>query len=214
VSAPAVAPVEPEQIRDVAAAIARGFDDNEIWVWLIPDDRKRIGLLTRRYTAMIKHVCIPRGGAWATADLQGAALWTPPGRLTWTLREQLHEELALLPGLGFRGAMRGRRLYGLFHDNHPTEPHYYLDTLSIDPEHQRRGYGSALLAPLLERADAERMPVYLETQRYDNVPFYGRFGFDVIGEMSLPDAPSLWKMWREPATRPPPRASTGGSGSG
>jgi GNAT superfamily N-acetyltransferase len=213
VTAPAVAPVTAEQIDDVAAAIARGFDDNELWVWLIPDDRRRIGLLTRRYIAMIEHVCIPRGGAWATADLQGAALWTPPGRLKWTLREQLHEALALLPGLGFRGARRGRRIQALYHANHPTEPHYYLDTLSIDPSHQRRGYGSALLAPLLERADAERMPIYLETQRRDNVPFYVRFGFEEIGEMSLPDSPTLWKMWR-PATPRRPRASSAGSGSG
>jgi GNAT superfamily N-acetyltransferase len=212
VSEPTVAPVKPEQIRDVAAAIARGFDDNEIWVWLIPDDRKRLGLLTRRYAAMIKHVCIPRGGAWATADLQGAALWTPPDRLKWTLREQLHEELSLLPGLGLRGAMRGRRLYALFRANHPSAPHYYLDTLSIDPDHQRRGYGSALLAPLLERADAEGMPIYLETQRRDNVPFYARFGFEETGEMSLPDSPPLWKMWR-PASPRPPRASSAGSGS-
>jgi GNAT superfamily N-acetyltransferase len=94
--------------------------------------------------------------------------------------------------------MRGRRLYALFRANHPSAPHYYLDTLSIDPDHQRRGYGSALLAPLLERADAERMPVYLETQRRDNVPFYARFGFEETGEMSLPDSPPLWKMWREP----------------
>jgi GNAT superfamily N-acetyltransferase len=209
---PAVAPVSHDQIEAVAGAIARGFDDNELWVWLIPDGRKRLGLLTRRCTATIKHVFIPRGGAWATADLQGAALWTPPDRLKWTLREQLHEALALLPGLGFRGARRGRRIQALYYANHPTAPHYYLDTLSIDPAHQRRGYGSALLAPLLERADAERMPIYLETQRRDNIPFYARFGFEEIGEMSLPGSPTLWKMWR-PATRPPPRASSAGSGS-
>jgi GNAT superfamily N-acetyltransferase len=209
---PAVAPVSHDQIEAVAGAIARGFDDNELWVWLIPDGRKRLGLLTRRCTATIKHVFIPRGGAWATADLQGAALWTPPDRLKWTLREQLHEALALLPGLGFRGARRGRRIQALYYANHPTEPHYYLDTLSIDPAHQRRGYGSALLAPLLERADAQRMPIYLETQRRDNTPFYRRFGFEEIGEMSLPDSPTLWKMWR-PATPPPPRASSAGSGS-
>jgi GNAT superfamily N-acetyltransferase len=213
VPVPAVAPVQPEQIRDVAAAIARGFDDNEIWVWLIPDDRRRVKLLTRRYAAMIKHVCIPRGGAWATADLQGGALWTPPDRLEWTLGEQLHEALALLPGLGVRGAVRGQRLYALFRAHHPRAAHYYLDTLSIDPDHRRRGYGSALLAPLLERADADRVPVYLETQRADNLPYYARFGFAEIGEMSLPDSPTMWKMWREPSPTPP-RASSAESGSG
>jgi GNAT superfamily N-acetyltransferase len=211
-----VAPVTEEQIREVAAAIARGFDDSEIWVWLIPNDRKRVGLLTKRYTAMIKHISIPRGGAWATADLQGAALWSPPDRLKWTPREQFHEALALLPGLGIRGATRGQRLYQLFRDNHPHQPHYYLDTLSIDPDHQRRGYGSVLMAPLLDRADSESMPVYLETQRYDNVPFYRRFGFEETGEMSLPDSPTMWKMWREaspPSSARPPRASSAGNGS-
>ena len=162
---------------------------------------------------MIEHVCIPRGGAWATADLQGGALWTPPGRLEWTLGEQLREAAALLPGLGLGGARRARRLYRLFRANHPREPHYYLDTLSIDPAHQRRGYGSALMAPLLERADAERMPVYLETQRRDNIPFYRRFGFEESGEMSLDDSPPLWKMWR-PASPRRPRASSAESGSG
>jgi GNAT superfamily N-acetyltransferase len=194
---PAVAPVSADQIDDVAAAIARGFDDNEMWVWLLPDDRRRVGLLTKRFRAMIRHVCIPRGGAWATADLQGGALWIPPGRLEWSLGEQLHEAVALMPGLGLRGARRGRRLQTLFASHHPREPHYYLDTLSIDPAHQRRGYGSALIAPLLQRADAERMPAYLETQRRDNIPFYRHFGFEETGEMSLPDAPPLWKMWRE-----------------
>jgi GNAT superfamily N-acetyltransferase len=194
---PAVAPVSEHQIDDVAAAIARGFDDNEVWVWLLPDDRRRVGLLTKRFRAMIKHVSIPRGGAWATADLQGGALWLPPRRLEWSLGEQLHEAMALMPGLGLRGARRGRRLQRLFAAHHPREPHYYLDTLSIDPAHQRRGYGSALIAPLLEHADAERMPAYLETQRRDNIPFYRRFGFEETGEMSLPDSPPLWKMWRE-----------------
>jgi GNAT superfamily N-acetyltransferase len=210
---PAVAPVSHDQIEAVAGAIARGFDDNELWVWLIPDDSKRLGLLTKRYAAMIEHVCIPRSGAWATDDLQGAALWTPPDRLKWTFSEQLHEAVALLPGLGLAGAQRARRLTRLFAANHPRERHFYLDTLSIDPDHQRRGYGSALLAPLLERADAGRTPVHLETQRRDNIPFYQRFGFEETGEMSPDDSLTLWRMWRRASPRPP-RASSAGSGSG
>ena len=58
--------------------------------------------------------------------------------------------------------------------------------------------GTALIAPGLERADAEGAPVYLETQRESNIPYYRRFGFELTDQISLPDSPPLWLMWREP----------------
>jgi GNAT superfamily N-acetyltransferase len=84
----------------------------------------------------------------------------------------------------------------LMHDHHPHEPHWYLNTLSIHPDRQRQGYGSALIAPGLERADADGLPCYLETQRQSNIPFYARFGFELQEEISLLDSPPLWTMWR------------------
>lgn len=42
-----------------------------------------------------------------------------------------------------------------------------------------------------------RVGCYLETQRRSNIPFYRRFGFEEIGELSLPRSPSVWQMWRE-----------------
>ena len=31
------------------------------------------------------------------------------------------------------------------------------------------------------------------------MPFYLRFGFDVTGEITLPDGgPTMWQMWRAP----------------
>ena len=196
---PEAAPVTTEQIPAVAGALARGFQDNEAWEWIIPDPKRRARLLETRFAVMIEHVYIPRGGAWSTPDAAGGALWTPPGRVELSLVEQLREAASLFPGLGIGGLRRGSQMSAAMKAQHPTEPHYYLDTLSIDPPHQRRGYGSALIAPMLERADAEGMPAYLETQRRDNIPFYRRFGFEETGEIRLSGGPSLWAMWREPA---------------
>jgi transposase len=36
---------------------------------------------------------------------------------------------------------------------HPREPHWYLPMIGVDPPHQGRGYGGALLSYALERCD-------------------------------------------------------------
>ena len=40
---------------------------------------------------------------------------------------------------------------------------------------------------------------YLESTKQETVPYYMRFGFEVTGEIKLPDGgPSMWPMWRAP----------------
>lgn len=80
---------------------------------------------------------------------------------------------------------------------HPTEPHYYLEVLGTDPARQGRGHGAAIMGHVLERADAEGVGAYLESSKDLNVPFYRRFGFEVVNEIRIPDGPTIWPMWRE-----------------
>ena len=55
------------------------------------------------------------------------------------------------------------------------------------------------MASRLLLCDAEYAPAYLESIHPDNVPYYERFGFQVTGEIKLPDGgPSLWPKWRQP----------------
>ena len=193
--------VRRDHVAAVADAVARGFHDNEIWSWVIPDDRRRAKLLRRAYRARLRHLYLLRGEAWTTPDAVGAALWIPPGEPKRRPRDQIAEALALLPGIGLGGARRGARIEELMAAHHPHEPHWYLEVLSINPANQRQGHGSALLAPVLARCDDEELPAYLETNRKSNVPYYLRFGFELGDEVSLDDSPPLWLMWREPGVR-------------
>jgi ribosomal protein S18 acetylase RimI-like enzyme len=78
--------------------------------------------------------------------------------------------------------------------------HYYLWGLAVDPAHKREGIGTALLEPLLAKADAEKMPVYLETHDEKNVAYYQRKGFSLAKTARLPKTDiSVWGMVREPA---------------
>jgi GNAT superfamily N-acetyltransferase len=183
-------------MEEVANAISRGFQDNEIWVWIVQSDRRLARMLPRNYRAVMKGYYMPMGTAWTTPGRVGGALWVPPGRLERSSTQKVREVIALLPWLGPGGMRRGSAFEELQRRHHPAEPHWYLETLSISPEHQRAGYGSALMAPGLERADADGVPCYLETQREANIPFYRRFGFEVTDKVTTLDSPPLWLMWR------------------
>lgn len=183
----------------MAEAVARGFHDNEIWAWVVPDERRRVRLMARVYRRRLRHLYMVRGEAWTTPDTVGGAFWIPPGQPKRRLRDGLAEATALFPGLGVRGARRGSRLDRVMAEHHPTEPHWYLEVLSIAPEHQREGHGAALLSPVLERCDHDRVPAYLETNRESNLPYYRRFGFDLTQQVAPEGGPPLWLMWREPA---------------
>lgn len=192
-------PLTRESLPGAADAIAAGFGDNEIWVWMVPRDRLRGPGLRRYYRVVLRKIFEPMGQCWVSGDRMGAAIWNPPERWQLTKREQRAELRAMLPWLS-GGLTKGQRIEALMKEHHPREPHWYLHTLSIDPRRQRMGYGSALIEPGLARADRERLPCYLETQRESNIPFYARFGFELQRQISLPESPPLWTMWR-PAPR-------------
>lgn len=192
---PRAVPITPDLVSGAARAVAEGFFDNEIWVWLLRRDWQRRRVLPRHYRAMIRRVYMPRGAAWTTEDTLGAALWFPPGTMEMSLTERLAELASLLPE-GADSFRRGARWEELLAAHHPQQPYWYLQTLAVRPSAQRMGAGTALIAPGLAHADADGVGVFLETQREANIPYYRRFGFDLTKEIGLHDSPPLWLMWR------------------
>ncbi|MGH6955372.1 MAG: hypothetical protein ACREEW_01755, partial [Caulobacteraceae bacterium] len=79
---------------------------------------------------------------------------------------------------------------------HPKEPHWYLQVLGTDTEKQGKGYGGVAIRRRLALADEAHLPCYLESSKATNIPIYQSFGFEVTGEIALPNGPTLWPMWR------------------
>ena len=75
-----------------------------------------------------------------------------------------------------------------------------LATMGTRPAHRRRGLGSAVLQPMLDRLDRTAETARLETSDSNNVGFYASLGFCVTAELNdLPhDAPTTWIMDRPP----------------
>ena len=57
--------------------------------------------------------------------------------------------------------------------------------IGVEPEHQGRGHGAALMQQGMQRADLDGMPIYLEADSDNVAGFYERLGFEVIDEMMI-----------------------------
>jgi ribosomal protein S18 acetylase RimI-like enzyme len=81
----------------------------------------------------------------------------------------------------------------------PTEPHWYLSTIGMDPSAQRTGVAKGLLGLRLARCDQDHVPVALVTGEQSNVGYYESLGFAVTGQAEVPGGgPAQWTMWRKP----------------
>jgi GNAT superfamily N-acetyltransferase len=148
--------------------------------------------------------CHKHGTAYTTTGkVEGAALWIPPGKYPLSLAGMMLAGLMVVP-FKFGRAAFGRLMsslgyYERLHKRHVPGRHWYLATLGVDPARQGQGIGSALILPVLERADAEGLPCYLETERERNLLFYRKHHFEVASEDDLPDGgPHFWTMRRRP----------------
>jgi ribosomal protein S18 acetylase RimI-like enzyme len=81
---------------------------------------------------------------------------------------------------------------------HPQEPHWYLPFIGVEPIHQGRGLGAALLQAQLSRCDAAQLPAYLESTNPMNQRLYERHGFRPIAEIKVADCPPIVPMLRQP----------------
>ncbi|AFM18130.1 acetyltransferase [Mycolicibacterium chubuense NBB4] len=196
-----VAPARRSDVKTLARVLGRAFHDDPVMMWMVPNGARRAKALPRIFAAMTRHHFLANDAVEiaSTAGAVGAAaLWDPPGRWKQTAIEELRMLPAFLLAMGSEGR-RGQVVSELMKRHHPEEPHWYLAVIGSDPGVRGTGFGQALMASRLDRCDAEGAPAYLESTKESNVPYYLRFGFEVTGELTVPDGgPTMWQMWRSP----------------
>ena len=183
---------------DIGAAgyvLAAAFHDDPTYSWLVPDADRRRGILPAIMELLAEHAQ-PHGENRVNESGTGAALWLPPEPArSPESEERLGAGLAALAG---RDIGRWGQLMEALEAGRPTEPHYHLMLLGVIPDRQGAGIGSALLHEVLDRADREHVPAYLEATSPRNRALYERRGFVVSRELRCADCPPLWAMWRTP----------------
>ena len=191
--------LRPEQLGDASAVLARAFQNDPAWSWVLPDARRRAALLPWLFRLGFEAT---DADVWTTpGTVRGAARWLPPGRPRLRLPAALFA--AVVMPLRLREARARFVAYARAVESMRAQaaagPHWYLAGIGVDPPEQRKGIGSALLVPGLEGAERDRVPVVLLTNAERNLPFYRRHDFEVAFEAdSPPGAPHAWAMIRRP----------------
>ena len=187
--------------RDLVARIAaEGFADDPVlrWVFRDPDQWLERGL--ELFGGLFDDM-VPDRGTVHLLDAACTALGRRPDfEEVRTAGDRVEEPAPQTPPTSFTDEEIERLIIlgGVMSEGHPHETHWYLNVLSTLPSRQGQGLGSAILKPVLEEADAEGLPCYLESSNPRNVSLYLRHGFTETGQLPLPDGPSLIQMWREP----------------
>ncbi len=198
----------PEHCDRAVATLAAAFHQDPAMVHMLPDEASRARRLTRLIGWMVdQHLRL--GLVLGTPEVSAVTLWRPPGTVHY------HEPL------WHPGALRFIRIFGrhlpralrtdegISRHLPKGEAWMYLKMAGVDPVHQGKGLGGAMIRTGLAEAARLGVPSVLETATPSNVGLYQRLGYAIASEWDVAGGgPHFWTM-----TNPDPVAAAGETGS-
>jgi ribosomal protein S18 acetylase RimI-like enzyme len=191
------------QIRSAIEVLGSAFKDDPVFcAFAFKDERRRLHSIEWMSRLMLNYARHDNAVYTTGRDLKGVAIWLPPDRFPLNNLRLLQVGGYALP---FQLQLtKLPRFISIFlkiealHKIHAARSHWYLMMLGVGPAYQNQGVGSALIQPILDKADRENMPCYLETSTAAAVRFYQRHGFKVVETIDLaPEQIQIWMMKRE-----------------
>ncbi|MBV6622867.1 MAG: GNAT family N-acetyltransferase [Rivularia sp. (in: Bacteria)] len=194
--------LEEKQIHQATETLVNAFSKDPIIEYILPeaDNRKdkvshNLWEATLRYAQPFNHI-------YTTPEIKGIAAWIPPGKYPLNLLQILQAGFYKTPFLlGLKALKKFLPIFTLFdkyHEQDMHQPHWYLFALGVSSACQSQGIGKSLIQPILERADEQNLPCYLETSTEKAVRFYQKNGFKILRAEEQPV--KFWTMKRKPAS--------------
>ncbi len=192
------------------ADIARGtevlvdaFQEDPLTLYFIPPCDNWTALVSKYYAFRLRFG-IMYGEVYAPSpEIEGLAAWFAPGKSDMTnFRMMRAGGMGLSRYLG-RDIITRMNMIGEYttrmRKQHVGTTHWHLFPIAVRTVFQGKGFGSALMRPMLERIAEENLPCYLETQNEENVSLYEHFGFQIIHTDVIPGIDMKhWGMLKYP----------------
>jgi GNAT superfamily N-acetyltransferase len=192
-----------QQKQKAIDVLAAAFFNYPMFDLYFPDPERRSRVLPW-YLGKVLNCALHYGEVYTNPEVSGVIFTLPPGHTKISQWEYILNGFGAAPFvLGLSDFVRSQACEDFVASQHEKHmngiAHVYLWGLVVDPAHKKQGVGSALLQPVVEKADIEKMPIYLETHDVRNVDYYRRMDFQLVGSSTIPksDVP-IWCMMREP----------------
>jgi GNAT superfamily N-acetyltransferase len=185
--------------REVAVlSIVRAFVADPLVRWFFPDDEAYVQRAST-FFGLLFDGRVDDGNVHVAGGGAAVSMWDPPAGGSIAQAElDRRWDTEFEPGAGPGERDRLEAYEAAAEAMMPPGESWYLGVLATDPDRQRRGLASAVIAPVLELADRHGLVAYLETGAFENLAFYSRAGFEVTDEVVLPDGPTVWGLQRSP----------------
>jgi len=135
-----------------------------------------------------------KGAKWVATDgsrILGVVHWVHWPHCRASATETLRTSPTMVVAFGWGSTRRLVTWLSAWTEIDPATPHSHLGPIGVAPEVQGCGVGRRLMEKFCAELDDRRALGYLETDRAENVEFYRRFGFEVIGHAEVLGVPHV-----------------------
>ncbi|WP_210481131.1 GNAT family N-acetyltransferase [Naasia sp. SYSU D00948] len=166
-----------DDVEAIATMTGEAMADYAWTRWTVPGSRysERLVALQRLY---LTHLALPHGLVVTTDDRQAVAAFVPAAvpDLPHEVRQRVAE-------------LHGHRLERVLHAEEALAPRrprhdWVLACAAVAPGAQGTGLGTAVVTAGLDRLDADRATLLVETATSANVRFYERLGWSQAGSVT------------------------------
>ena len=189
--------IQKRDLKNAVEVLTDAFSKESMWKEVFTDEEKN-----RILTEVMVRFCLKYGSVYATSEnFEGIMALAPHDKemTTWTiigsgaffLSMKIADEAKNMEVLN-SAVEEAKKSLNL-------GSHIHLLMMGVSQEFQGKGFGGKLLRALIEKAEAEKKSIYLETQKEKNVKLYEKYGFSVKKKINLPEPLNLpmWLMVRQ-----------------
>jgi ribosomal protein S18 acetylase RimI-like enzyme len=189
--------IQKKDLKNAVNVLDNAFSEDSMWKEVFTDEDKN-----RVLTEVMVRFCLKYGNVYSTSDnLEGVMAIAPHDKEmnlfriirsgAFSLSIKISSESKIMKVLS--NTVEAAKI------SLNLGPHIHLLIMGVSQEFQGKGFGGKLLRALIEKAETEIKPIYLETQKEENVGLYEKYGFSVKKKIILPEPLNLpmWLMVRD-----------------
>jgi ribosomal protein S18 acetylase RimI-like enzyme len=198
-----IIPLGEDQLEVAAGVFVRAFQDDPLFAYGWPDAGERARWLLPIARWNLAHGRLFGVNLTTSGELDGFVTAYPSGGEVFTAdrmaQSGYHDLREAVDAPSWDRLLRVFDAADRALHHAAPEPHWYLETIAVDPARQGAGAGTALVRAVHDRADADGAPTVLLTFRLENVAWYGRRGYEVACSGIEPTSRlPWWGCSREP----------------